>query len=160
MAEGFIHGLATWLDDIVPMPVSVGESGRRLEPGTVTIAPSGRNLLVTDSRLRVLCVPPDPGQFHVPGIDASMTSVAQALGPRAVGVILTGMGRDGALGLRAMRDRGAMTIGQDEATSAVYGMPAAAFTCGAVDLQLPIEAVGPALLALLGRSASTDAGQC
>jgi two-component system chemotaxis response regulator CheB len=149
MAEGFIGGLASWLDQLVPLPVTVGESGRRLEPGTVTLAPSGGNLIVQDDRLRVLVTPPEPGQFHVPGIDATMRSVADALGSDAVGVILTGMGRDGAAGLLAMRGRGAFTIGQDESTSAVYGMPAAAAALDAIDRQLPIEAIGPALCDVL-----------
>jgi two-component system chemotaxis response regulator CheB len=157
MAEGFIGGLASWLDQLVPLPVSVGESGRRLEPGTVTIAPSGGNLLVQDSRLRVLITPPAPGQFHVPGIDATMNSVADALGPDAVGVLLTGMGRDGAAGLLAMRKRGAFTIGQDESTSAVYGMPAAAAALDAIDRQMAIEDIGPALHEML-RSKSKTAG--
>ena len=149
MAEGFIPGLATWLDHLVPPRVVVGESGRRLLPGTVTIAPSGGNLLVQDDRLRVLCVPPEPGQFHVPGIDATMRSVADALGPDAVGVLLTGMGRDGAAGLLAMRARGGLTLGQDEASSAVYGMPAAAAALDALDRQLPLAEIGPALCELL-----------
>jgi two-component system chemotaxis response regulator CheB len=149
MAEGFIGGLASWLDQLVPLPVSVGESGRRLVPGTVTLAPSGGNLLVQDDRLRVLVTPPEPGQFHVPGIDATMRSVAEALGSQAVGVLLTGMGRDGAAGLLAMRRRGALTIGQDEATCAVYGMPAAAAALDAIDRQLPIDAIGPALCEVL-----------
>jgi two-component system chemotaxis response regulator CheB len=151
MAEGFVPGLATWLDELVPLSVRVGGSGRKLEPGTVTIAPGGGNLVVSDARMRTLCVPPEPGQFHVPGIDASLTSVADCLGPDAVGVILTGMGRDGAIGLKEMRSRGAATLGQDEATSAVYGMPAAAFSGGAVDVQLPVDAIGPAVLSLVGR---------
>ena len=112
-------------------------------------APSGGNLLVQDDRLRVLCTPPEPGQFHVPGIDASMRSAAEALGPDAVGLLLTGMGRDGAAGLLAMRERGALTIGQDEASSAVYGMPAAAAALGAVDRQLPLDQIGPALCEVL-----------
>jgi two-component system chemotaxis response regulator CheB len=152
MAEGFIPGLASWLDGLVPMPVVVGEGGRRLAPGSVTIAPSGGNLLVQDDRLRVVCVPPDPGQFHVPGIDATFTSVASALGPSATGVLLTGMGRDGAAGLKLMRERGALTIGQDEATSAVYGMPAAAAALGAVEHQLPLDRIADAVLEALGRT--------
>lgn len=152
MADGFVPGLATWLDGLVPATVVVGASGRRLVPGTITIAPSGGNLLVQDDRLRVLVTPPAPGQFHVPGVDATFHSVAEALGPEAVGVLLTGMGRDGALGLKAMQSRGAATIGQDEATSAVYGMPAAAYALGAVDDQLPVDRIAAALLALLGRS--------
>lgn len=152
MAEGFIPGLASWLDQLVPMPVVVGVDGGRLLPGTVTIAPSGFNLIVQDDRLRVACVPPEPNQFHVPGIDASMRSVADVLGPDAVGVLLTGMGRDGAAGLKAMRDRGATTLGQDEATCTVYGMPQAAFALDAVDRQVALDDVAPALLSLVGRS--------
>jgi two-component system chemotaxis response regulator CheB len=152
MADGFIPGLASWLDGLVPMPVVVGESGRRLAPGTITLAPSGGNLLVQDDRLRVLCTPPEPGQFHVPGIDATFCSVASALGPDALGVLLTGMGRDGAAGLLAMRERGALTLGQDEATCAVYGMPAAAYALGAVQRQLPLPDIAPALLTALGRA--------
>jgi two-component system chemotaxis response regulator CheB len=152
MAEGFIPGLAAWLDQLVPMPVLVGGSGKRLLPGTITIAPSGGNLLVQDDRLRVLCMAPDPGQFHVPGIDQCFNSVADALGPDAVGVLLTGMGRDGAAGLKAMRDRGAATLGQDEATSTVYGMPQAAFALDAVEQQLPINDMAPFVLGLVGRS--------
>ena len=78
--------------------------------------------------------------------------MASALGPRAVGVVLTGMGRDGTAGLTAMHDSGAATIGQDAATCAVYGMPAAALAAGAVNQELPLEQIGPALLALLGRA--------
>lgn len=151
MAEGFIPGLASWLDQLCPLPVVVGGSGKRLIPGTVTIAPSGNNLLVQDDRLRVLCTPPDPGQFHVPGIDQCFSSIADALGPEAVGVLLTGMGRDGAIGLKAMRDRGAATLGQDEASSTVYGMPQAAFALDAVDRQLPVGDIAGALLCLIGR---------
>ena len=151
MAEGFIPGLASWLDQLCPLPVGVGGSGKRLLPGTVTIAPSGSNLLVLDDRLRVLCTPPDPGQFHVPGIDQCFSSIANALGPEAVGVLLTGMGRDGALGLKAMRDRGAATLGQDEASSTVYGMPQAAFALDAVDRQLPVGDIAGALLCLIGQ---------
>ena len=152
IAEGFIPGLASWLDALVPMPVLVGQTGRQLAPGTITLAPIGGNLIVLDKQLWVRCVPPEPGQFHLPGIDATFTSVAEALGPDAVGVLLTGMGRDGAAGLLAMRQRGALTFGQDEATSAVYGMPAAAFALSAVERQLPLEDIAPAVLRALGRT--------
>jgi two-component system chemotaxis response regulator CheB len=152
MAEGFIPGLASWLDQLVPMPVVVGGSGKRLVPGTITIAPSGANLLVQDDRLRVLCVDPEPGQFHVPGIDQCFASIADSLGPDAVGVLLTGMGRDGAQGLKHMRSRGAATLGQDEATSTVYGMPQAAFALDAVERQLPLDDIAPAVLGLVGRT--------
>jgi two-component system chemotaxis response regulator CheB len=148
MADGFIPGLVTWLDGLCPLPVVMGETGRRLLPGVVTVAPSGLNLLVRDG-LRVVCEPAPERQFHVPGIDASFSSIAESIGSEAVGVLLTGMGRDGAAGLKAMRDKGAATIGQDEATCAVYGMPAAAFAAGAVAHQLPLPEIGPAVLTLV-----------
>jgi chemotaxis response regulator CheB len=150
MADGFIEGLAGWLDGLCPLPVVVGESGRRLEPGTVTVAPSGQNLIVHDRKLRVTCEVPPASQFHVPGIDATFRSVANALGAESLGVLLTGMGRDGAIGLKAMRDRGAVTIAQDEATSAVYGMPQAARSLGAVEHVLPLPAIGRTVVALVG----------
>jgi two-component system, chemotaxis family, protein-glutamate methylesterase/glutaminase len=144
MADGFIEGLAHWLDGLCALPVSVAASGRRLMPGTVSIAPSGANLIVHDS-LRVSMQEPPTTQYHVPGIDETLSSVAAAVGQYAVGVLLTGMGRDGAVGLKRMRERGALTIAQDEETCAVYGMPAAAVAIGAAELQLPIGDIGPAL---------------
>jgi two-component system chemotaxis response regulator CheB len=148
MADGFMEGLATWLNDVCPLPVMLGANGKRMSPGTVTIAPSGLNLMVHD-RLRMTTHNPEPGQFHVPGIDATFSSVAEAYGAAAVGVLLTGMGRDGALGLKRMRDYGALTLGQDESTSAVYGMPAAAMSADAVDIQLPLPEICLAVYRLL-----------
>lgn len=150
MADGFIEGLAGWLDGLCALPVQVGASGRRLQPGTITVAPSGLNLIVHD-RLRVVCESPPASQFHVPGIDATFSSLAESVGSEAIGVLLTGMGRDGAVGLKAMRERGAVTIGQDEASSAVWGMPGAARALDAVELELGLDAIGPALLTLLDR---------
>lgn len=155
MADGFIEGLAAWLDGICPLPVSVGAGGRRLLPGSVTVAPSGLNLVV-HRELRVTTHEPPRSQYHVPGIDATFSSVADVAGADAVGVLLTGMGRDGAEGLKRMRDGGAFTIAQDEATSAVYGMPAAAMAVGAVDLQLALPDIGRALRQLTGADVDSE----
>jgi two-component system chemotaxis response regulator CheB len=159
MADGFMEGLAAWLNGVCPLPVVLGASGQRLEPGTVTIAPSGLNLVVHD-RLRVTTTPPAAGQYHVPGIDATFTSVAKAYGATAVGVLLTGMGRDGAQGLKCIRDSGGLTIGQDESTSAVYGMPAAAMSADAVEFQLPLPEICAAVrhLLLTDLGAPADSG--
>jgi two-component system chemotaxis response regulator CheB len=148
MADGFIEGLASWLDGLCTLPVGVATSGIRLQPGTVAIAPSARNLVVND-HLRISIEQPPATQFNVPGVDATFESVARSVGPRAIGVLLTGMGRDGAVGLKAMRDAGAITIGQDEESSAVWGMPAAAAACGAVQRQLPLTEIAGALVAIL-----------
>jgi two-component system chemotaxis response regulator CheB len=155
MAEGFIEGLAGWLDSTCALPVSVGANGRRLLPGTVTVAPSGLNLIVHD-QLRVTTHEAPPSQYHVPGIDATMMSIADCIGPGAVGVLLTGMGRDGAAGMKCLRDVGAFTIAQDEETSAVYGMPAAAVAIEAADVQLSIDDIGPAIRRLTAPAEQGD----
>ena len=94
-------------------------------------------------------LPPAETQYHIPGVDATFESVARNIGPRAIGVLLTGMGRDGAIGLKAMRDAGAITIGQDEESSTVYGMPGAAVARGAVQRELPLVEIAPTLVAIL-----------
>ena len=146
MADGFVEGLATWLDGLSPLPVVMAEHGRRLVPGVVHVAPAGVNTLLRPG-LRIELRTPPLGQFHVPGVDAAFGSAAATCGAHAVGVLLTGMGRDGAVGLRAMRDAGALTIGQDEPTSVVWGMPAAAQALGAVQEELPLPEIAAAILA-------------
>jgi two-component system chemotaxis response regulator CheB len=155
MADGFLQGLADWLGTQCALPVVLGQRGHKLESGTVTIAPGGHNMIIGD-RLRVSLEVPPPGQFHVPGIDACFTSIAAHVGSTAIGVILTGMGRDGAAGLKLMRENGAVTIGQDEATSAVYGMPAAAMTIGAVEHELPLADIAPLLLRTVGHASAAE----
>jgi two-component system chemotaxis response regulator CheB len=158
MADGFIEGLAGWLDSMSPLPVSVGQSGKKIMPGEVTIAPSGVNIVVHDRRLRVTCEDPPATQFHVPGIDVTFKSVAQALGSEAIGVLLTGMGRDGAAGMKVLHDCGATTIAQDEESSAVYGMPAAARALNAVDHVLPLSDITATLLTLVSHE-NTEANE-
>lgn len=150
MAEGFVEGLARWLDGVCPMPVVVAADGERLAAGTVYLAPAGLNVSLRGGH-RVELLEPPPTQFHVPGIDRTFSTVAQVCRERAVGVLLTGMGRDGAQGLRTMRDGGAFTIGQDEATSVVWGMPAAAQQHDAVDLELPLGSIAAAIVEAVAR---------
>jgi chemotaxis response regulator CheB len=146
MAEGFLDGLARWLDEASPLVIQVAAEGDRLQPGRVYLAPAGQNMLLRPG-YRLELTEPSVGQFHVPGVDATFQSVARVCGRRAVGVLLTGMGRDGAVGLQAMRAAGAATIGQDESTCVVYGMPAAARALNAVDAELPLTEVAPAVAA-------------
>jgi two-component system chemotaxis response regulator CheB len=145
MADGFVESLASWLDGLSRLPVMMAQDGERLEPGNVYVAPAGKNTLVRGG-LRVQLRDPVPGQFHVPGVDATFASAAEICRDRAVGVLLTGMGRDGAEGLRRMHKAGAHTIGQDEPTSVVWGMPAAAQALGAVVAELALPDIAAAIV--------------
>ena len=145
MAEGFVEGLARWLDGVCPLPVVVAVDGERLQPAQVYLAPANQNMVVRPG-YRVGLTDPPPGQYHVPGVDVTFRSVAQVSGQYSVAALLTGMGRDGAAGLKVLRDIGAFTIGQDESTSVVWGMPAAAQEADAVDLELPLPAIGQAIV--------------
>jgi two-component system, chemotaxis family, protein-glutamate methylesterase/glutaminase len=132
---------------------SVGEAvdGAPLVPGHVYLAPGGAahlELAGPPGALRCRLRAGEPVNGHRPSVDVLFASVAKSLGAQAVGVILTGMGRDGAAGLLALRQAGAATVGQDEATSLVYGMPRAAFEAGAVERQLPLDKIPAHLLGL------------
>lgn len=155
MADGFVEGLARWLDETSPMPVVMAAHARRLTPGAVHVAPAGMNTVLRRGLLVDLRTPPE-GQFHVPGVDAAFTSAATICGADAIGVLLTGMGRDGAIGLLKMRDQGALTIGQDEPTCVVWGMPAAAQALGAVELELPVSGIAAAIVDAVRHRRTTD----
>jgi two-component system chemotaxis response regulator CheB len=145
MADGFVEALARWLAETSPMPVVMATHARRLVPGTVSVAPAGMNTVLRRGLLVELRTASE-GQFHVPGVDAAFTSAASTCGADAVGVLLTGMGRDGAIGLRKIRDLGGQTIAQDEPTSVVWGMPAAAMALGAVERELPLSGIARAIV--------------
>ena len=136
----FTSSLATRLNDICAAEVIEATSGAPLLPGKIYLAPGGdRHLEVSNnSGLRCRLRPGARVNGHCPSVDVMFKSVAEVSGAGAVGVILTGMGDDGAQGLLKMRESGARTIGQDESTSIVYGMPKAAYQIGAVGQQLPI----------------------
>jgi two-component system chemotaxis response regulator CheB len=145
ISEGFTEGLAHWLAMETALRVQEAETGVVMEPGTVYIAPSGSHLLVRpEGRLELDSGPALRG-FR-PSCDMLLTSAGEAFGSRCIGVILTGMGRDGARGLREIRERGGRTIAQDEATSTVWGMPREAVLMGAAQEVLPLDRIGPMLL--------------
>ena len=146
MADGFVEGLATWLDGLSPLPVVMAQARPPAAAGRRARRPGRPEHRCCAPGLRVELQTPPDGQFHVPGVDAAFASAAATCGAQAVGVLLTGMGRDGAVGLRTMRDAGAMTIGQDEPTSVVWGMPAAAQALGAVEAELPLPAIAAAIV--------------
>ncbi len=149
MPAMFTPSFADRLDRFCPPRVEEARSGTILKPGHVYLAPGGAQHMevVGPSAPRIRLFAGDPVSGHRPSVDVLFRSVAR-LGRPAVGVILTGMGADGAAGLLDMRRAGAATIGQDEATSVVYGMPAAAHTIGAVERQLPMNRVAAAAMEL------------
>ncbi len=147
MAGGFIDGLARWLDGELPLPVRVASAGESLAPG-VRLAPEDAHLMLGPAHRLELDRTTVVGS-HRPSGDVLLSSLAQVAGAGAVAVVLTGMGRDGAAGLADVAAAGGLTIAQDEATSAIYGMPRAAAELGAQRI-VPLDAIGP-LLAGLGR---------
>jgi two-component system chemotaxis response regulator CheB len=130
MSEAFVSGYATWLNSVVPVPVKVAEAGELLKTGHVYVAPGDRHLLVED-RGRVSISNAPPVNYQQPAVDLLFESLAHTYGSQAIGVLLTGMGRDGAMGLKCMYDTGAFTVTQCETSSLVYGMPKAAVELGA-----------------------------
>lgn len=136
----FVPSFAARLDKLSKMSVQVAENGIPMEPGHAYIAPGDRHLLVVKSGRGYACRLDDgpPVSGHRPSVDALFRSVSQVAGANAVGVILSGMGRDGAIGMKAMRDAGSHTIGESEGSCVVYGMPRAAKESGAVATELPI----------------------
>lgn len=145
----FTKNFAERLDRQYKPRICEATDGARLVPGCVYIAPGGSAHLEVVGLSAPHCSlkQGDPVSGHRPSIDVLFSSVARSVGKKSIGVILTGMGRDGAEGLLAMRSAGAETIGQDEATSMVYGMPRVAFEAGAVVQQLPLNAIAKHLLA-------------
>ena len=138
IADGFAPGFAEWLDRETALPVALARDGDALSPGQVLVAPNGVHLTISGAR-RVALVGSAPLHNCRPAVDALFQSLAAAhLGRETVGVILTGMGNDGAAGLLALRQQGAFTVAQDEASCAVFGMPKVAIECGAVDQVLPL----------------------
>ena len=135
-----------------PMSVMHAEEGMQLEPDHVFLAPPDRHMLIkrkgtltlTDSELV---------NFVRPSADLLFESVAAAYGDRAIAVVLTGSGHDGALGVTAIKQRGGTVVAQDEASSEFFGMPSAAIKTGAVDFVLPLEEIAPTLTALVAAQA-------
>jgi two-component system chemotaxis response regulator CheB len=150
MPATFTASFAARLDRASGAKVQEAVDGALLEPGKVYVAPGGATHLeiVRSAGLRCRLTQGDPVSGHRPSVDVLFNSVAQAVGEKAVGAILTGMGRDGAQGLLAMRKAGARTVGQDEQSCVVYGMPRTAFELGAVEKQASLSSMGQTILDL------------
>ena len=153
MPPGFTEMYAKRLDNQCRVRVKEAQTGDRVLPGTVLIAPGGdKHMRVVNVggnyQVEVVAGPKVNG--HCPSVDVLFESVARVAGKDALGIILTGMGGDGAKGLLAMRQAGARTIGQDESTCVVYGMPKVAYDIGAVTYQMPLGDIADKVYEILG----------
>lgn len=148
MPAAFTTAFTSRLHEICRIEVREAQPGDKVTPGRALIAPANRNMTVRKSGVQYVVDVSDtlPGNQRQPNADVLFHSVAQTAGPNAVGVILTGPGDDGAAGLLAMRQQGAMTIAQDEASCVVFGMPMKAIESGAVQDVLPLDEISDAVL--------------
>jgi two-component system chemotaxis response regulator CheB len=153
MPAGFTTRFAARLDELSEIAVIEAEDRMPLEPGKAYVARGDWHLRVERSsgQLKGRLTQDDLTSGHRPSVDVLFESVARTVGPMAVGAILTGMGRDGARGLKMMRESGAYTVGQSQASALVYGMPRVAFEEGAVVEQASVEMVAAKLAAALNR---------
>ncbi len=147
IGSDFLSELVTWLNEAAPLPVRKAAQGEIPQAGIVYFAPEDTHLEFDDSgRFELSHAPPSEG--HRPSVSVMLRAIARRYGTGAVGVLLTGMGRDGAEGMLDIATAGGVTIAQDEASCVVYGMPREAVALGAAQHVLPLEQIAPALIAL------------
>ncbi|HTH17432.1 MAG TPA: CheB methylesterase domain-containing protein, partial [Magnetospirillum sp.] len=139
MGEPFLAGFAHWLSSVSVLPVTLAGEGKRAEPGHVYVSPGDVHLAMSGHIMHLLSTPPVNAQR--PSGDVLFQSLAEGNGPRAIGVLLTGMGEDGAHGLLALRLAGGHTIAEDRSTAIIWGMPGAAVALGAAGEVLPVDAI-------------------
>lgn len=148
MPEGFTAMYAQRLNRLCAMEVREARNGDKIRPGLALIAPGSQHMEVVRSGTgyAVRCFSGQKVSGHMPSVDVLFRSVANNVTVPKIGIIMTGMGKDGAEGLLEMRKKGAFTIGQDKASSVVYGMPMVAYNIGAVSIQAPCEKIPSVLL--------------
>jgi two-component system chemotaxis response regulator CheB len=156
MARGFLQGLADWLTKSTGMQVQVAENGMVPQNGQVYLAPDACQMVMGPKGTLLIRHDTEPS-LHQPSVAALFRSLAEVCAPQSVGVLLTGMGRDGAAELKLMRDHGAITIAQDQESSVVHGMPGEAIAMGAATYVLPAGRIAQTLASLIQPRVNTDA---
>lgn len=149
MPAGFTRSFAERLNKLSPLMVSEAAGGDRIRPGSVLIAPGGYHLIVKRDRSRLVAdlVPRSPSDKYVPSADQMMSSVAEACGAATLGVVLTGMGKDGAEGAVAIKKKKGQCLAESEESAVIFGMPQEAIRTGAVDKVLPLGAMSAEIAA-------------
>lgn len=151
IAEGFASGMADWLAGLCSLPVKLAEQGASICPGTIYIAPAEFHCTVSSTR-QIMLIEKAATDIYHPSCDRLLESVATVYRNNAIGIILTGMGRDGAQGIAAIRRNNGITIGQDESTSLIYGMNRCAIEAGSVQSILPESAIADEMIRLAWRT--------
>ena len=149
ISPGFVQGLVEWLSVTSPLDIRVAKAGDVLKNGTVFFAPDGVLMTVDKQEKIVLREDVSKKMLHVPSVDVMMRSVAEVYQENAVGVIMTGMGRDGVEGIAEIRAAGGYTIAQDEKTSAIYGMNKLAVDQGSIERVLALDQIADELVRMV-----------
>ncbi|TAL15267.1 MAG: chemotaxis response regulator protein-glutamate methylesterase, partial [Aquabacterium sp.] len=154
MPPGFTKSYAARLDGLCRIGVKEAQDGERILPGHAYIAPGGLHLSVERSGANYIARvrDGDPVNRHKPSVEVLFQSAARVAGPNAIGIMLTGMGADGARAMREMHDAGAYCYAQDEASCVVFGMPREAIAAGAVDEVLPLSQIAPHMMERLRKT--------
>jgi two-component system chemotaxis response regulator CheB len=155
--DGFIPGMVEWLRGISKMTIRMAKEGDALVPGTVYVSPSERHMQITPDK-RVAFIERHPKDRYRPSCDILLSSVASVYKANSLGVILTGMGSDGAGGMQQIKNAGGTTIAQDEKSSIVFGMPKVAFDSGCIDKVLPLDKIAEELLSVVAGRTHEKAG--
>ncbi len=153
IARGFVEALVDWLNNTTPFTVRIAQADEQMQPGHVYIPPDDYHILTREQGIIAL-QPLAAEDRYCPNADYLFQSIARVYGKRAMGIILTGMGSDGAEGLRTLHQTGAVTLAQDEASCVVYGMPQAAVALGAVTRVEPLDNLARAVRQYLGLAAT------
>ncbi|MCK5121772.1 MAG: chemotaxis response regulator protein-glutamate methylesterase [Methylococcales bacterium] len=151
LPAAFSESFTKHVNEASDMTACIAKDGQQILPGNIYISPGDRHLLVIRDGARYICKLNDgpPVNRHKPSVDVMFRSVAQNVGSNAIGVMLTGMGADGAMAMKEMKDAGAINVVQDEETSVVWGMPGEAFRLGAADYVVPLDKVATQIMSLV-----------
>jgi two-component system chemotaxis response regulator CheB len=150
ITDGFVTGMVEWLKGICPLKVKVAVDGEPLEAGTAYISRSEKHMVINNSK-KIAFLDRSPKDLYRPSCDALLTSVASVYGSKSIGIILTGMGTDGVLGMKKIKEAGGLTISQDEKSSIVFGMPKAAIDSGCIDKVLSLGEISIELERFIGK---------
>jgi two-component system chemotaxis response regulator CheB len=152
MPAGFTRAFAERLNRIAAFSVTEASDGDPLRPGTALIAPGGRNMVFqqSDGEVRVRLLEPQASDHCIPSVDRMFRSCAEIFGPHMLGVVLTGMGSDGSLGVRAIKEAGGQVVSESEETAVIFGMPRAAIATGMVDAVVPLEKISEEIMSRCG----------